>query len=48
MHNLSYVKFGKQKVTLRPFWSKQKRWKRQYILEYDTDVFAENIMNIIN
>ena len=46
-HVRSWVKIGKHKVTLRPHWRRNRRWKKQFIIEGDVDDFSnEFIKNI--
>lgn len=40
----SWVKFGKQRVTLRPQWQNHKRYPNQYIIRMDCDEFAEKLL----
>lgn len=42
---ISYVKFGKSKVTLRPFWRRKTRWKNQFIIKEDVDIVSDKISN---
>lgn len=44
----SYTKFGKHKVTLRQHWNRNKRWKTQYIIEGDTDIFSKELIKYLN
>jgi hypothetical protein len=43
----SYIKFGKHKVTLRPHWDRNKRWKNQFIIRDDVDTFSEQMLKYI-
>jgi NAD-dependent SIR2 family protein deacetylase len=45
MRSKSYIKFGKRKVTLRPQWGHNSRWKSQYIIKSDCDVWSNEILN---
>jgi len=44
----SYIKFGKHKVTLRPHWSRNKRWKNQFIIKEDCDIFTDEFEKGLN
>lgn len=38
---ISWTKFGRRKVSLRPYWSNKKKYVNQYILRMDCDEFSE-------